>query len=192
MSFARIRSGILAIAVILSPLASLGETIDIGSRRELFVDGFLIQRITGLSRKLHEPRPGGVAIAYDGPLENRYSFYTTVLKDGDIYRMYYRGYLLEENKDARANSQSWAKAVEKALTCYAESRDGIHWVKPKLGLVEVNGSRENNVILGRGNQFCPFIDIRPGVPASEKYKANTEEPKVGLMGYVSADGVIGN
>jgi len=36
--------------------------------------------------------------------------------------------------------------------------------------------------------FCPFIDERPGIARSERYKANMEGRK-GLMGYVSADGV---
>jgi hypothetical protein len=36
-------------------------------------------------------------------------------------------------------------------TCYAESRDGYHWVKPELGLVERDGSTRNNIILYRDN-----------------------------------------
>ena len=28
-------------------------------------------------------------------------------------------------------------------TAYAQSTDGLHWTKPNLGQVEVNGSREN-------------------------------------------------
>jgi hypothetical protein len=28
--------------------------------------------------------------------------------------------------------------------CYAVSEDGLHWEKPNLGLVEYNGSKENN------------------------------------------------
>ena len=29
---------------------------------------------------------------------------------------------------------------------YAESKDGVNWRKPKLGIVEYNGSRENNLV----------------------------------------------
>ena len=67
----------------------------IGSRRELFVDDFLIGGLNGARLKLHEPKPGGVTIRYDTPWEGYpdtpLSFFTTVLKDGDTYRMYYRG-----------------------------------------------------------------------------------------------------
>ena len=53
--------------------------------------------------------------------------------------------------------------------CYAESKDGVHWAKPDLGLYEFNGSKQNNVI---GKPFgAPFLDTRPGVDASERYKA---------------------
>jgi hypothetical protein len=32
------------------------------------------------------------------------------------------------------------------VTCYAESRDGIRWTKPELGLVEFKGSSQNNIV----------------------------------------------
>jgi hypothetical protein len=34
------------------------------------------------------------------------------------------------------------------LLCYAESQDGVNWTFPKLGLIEENGSRDNNIVLG--------------------------------------------
>lgn len=161
-----------------SPVAATGwgesdfdASLDIGSRRELFVDYHLIGQLRGTRLKLHVPQPGGVAISYEKPWEDWYSFYTTILTDGDTYRMYYRCGL-----GAQSN------------TCYAESRDGIRWTRPTLGLFQIQGSRENNVILDSGRQFCPFIDGRPGVPAAERYKANMEA-KGGLLGYVSADGI---
>ncbi|MYD49853.1 MAG: hypothetical protein F4W93_00005, partial [Dehalococcoidia bacterium] len=144
---------------------------DIGSRRELFVDNFLVENLNGARLKLQEPRPGGVAIEYDQPWEREpagsRSFYTSVIKDGDIYRMYYRG--------------------DMTYSCYAESTDGINWTKPSLGLVEVEGSTENNAIV-RGRPLYPFVDDRAGVPDSERYKANSYV-KGGLAGHVSSDGI---
>jgi len=37
----------------------------------------------------------------------------------------------------------------------AESRDGIHWTKPNLGVCEWNGLRDNNIILP--NDDFPFV-----------------------------------
>jgi hypothetical protein len=59
-----------------------------------------------------------------------------VLKDGRIYRMYYRG-----------GSKEPDDREDKELTCYAESFDGIHWLKPNLGLHEFAGSKDNNIII---------------------------------------------
>ena len=155
---------------------------DIGSRRELFVDRLLVDRLEGARLKLQEPRSGGVAVQYDTAVEgypdHPSSFYTTVFEDGGVYRMYYRG-----------GSDS-----ERSLTCYAESADGIVWRKPDLGIFEVDGSANHNVIgFVQAPQFCAFKDTRPDVPDSERYKANalrtTRADNVGLFAYVSADGV---
>ena len=148
--------------------------IHIGSCRELFVDDYLIDTLDGTALKLHEPRAAGVALAYEEPWEDWVCSYTTVLRDGDIYRMYYRGRI----------AGSW--------TGYAESNDGIHWTKPRLGLVEFDGSTANNIILNSAVTFFPFLDTRPGVPAAERFKANgvaRSGPEGGLVGYVSADGM---
>ena len=151
------------------------DPLDIGSRRELFIDEYLIDQLEGARLQLQKPQSGGVALRYDSPTEGRFCFYTTVIQDGDLFRMYYRGH-------------PWGPEWLKSVTCYAESEDGAHWTRPELGIVEVEGSKENNVILPAGRQFCPFIDGRPGVPAAERYKANMEGAD-GLVGYVSADGI---
>ena len=149
-------------------------SIHIGSRRELFVDDYLIDTLDGTTLKLHEPRSAGVALTYEEPWEDWVCSYTTVLRDGDLYRMYYRG----------RHDGSW--------TGYAESSDGIHWTKPRLGLVEFDGSTANNIILNGAVTFFPFLDTRPGVPAAERFKANAvvrSKPEAGLIGYASADGL---
>ncbi len=122
--------------------------LNIGSRRELFIDNLLIDRLDGASLKLQTPQPGGVAVRFgaeEGDVDSPLSGYTTVLKDGDTYRLYYRGRGYERTP----------RGFE-SLTCYAESSDGVHWTKPDLGLVEVDGSKHNNVILDDGWQFSPF------------------------------------
>jgi hypothetical protein len=154
--------------------------MNIGSRRELFVDNLLIDRLDGANLKLQTPRPGGVAVRFgaaEGDVDSPRSGYTTVLKDGDTYRLYYRGRGYERTP----------RGFE-SLTCYAESSDGVNWTKPDLGLVEVDGSKHNNVILGDGWQFSPFLDTREGVPPEQRYKGNARHEE-GLKGYFSPDGI---
>ena len=142
------------------------EPIDIGSRRELFVDDHLIERISGTGTlRLHHPIPREVSIVHDAPWEGTASGSHTVFQDGDRYRMYYRGW------------NFWfAKGMlhfSKPVTCYAESKDGIHWKKPDLGLVEFEGSKKNNIIRNGigGLNFAPFIDHNPACPPEARYKA---------------------
>lgn len=165
-----------------STVAVSQETLDLGSRRELFCDRYLVDRMDGVSLKLHEPQPADVALTFDAPWEGRYCGYVTVFQDGDRYRMYYRG-LPQAGKDGSATE----------VTCYAESRDGIDWTKPELGLFEVNGDEDNNVVLANqppfSHNFAPFLDTRPGVPAEERYKALAGTSETGLHGFVSGDGL---
>ena len=157
------------------------EATAVGSRRELFVDRALIERTEGLRLQLHEPRDEGIVLRFDQPHEGPFAGYATVMRDGDKYRLYYRGI-----------SQAGLDGSEHERTCYAESSDGIHWTRPQLGLFEFQGSKRNNLVLANAapvtHNFCPMLDTRPGVPAAERYKAagGTGDK---LFGYVSADGI---
>ncbi|HQX51392.1 MAG TPA: hypothetical protein PLY87_03230 [Planctomycetaceae bacterium] len=147
-----------------STTSSGGEPIDIGNRLELFVDDHLIESIEGdVSRQLIRPEPREVVFETGEPWEGNTSGYYTFLQDGDTYRMIYRGW----QHDAKM------KAVHKEVTCYAESKDSIHWTKPNLGLFEWNGSKDNNIVwLGSGtHNFTAFRDDNPTAPAESRYKA---------------------
>lgn len=156
------------------------EPIKLGSRRELFIDRFLIAEMTGVELRLHEPK---LAPATSEPADNLE--YGTVIKDGDVFRLYTR-----DGRGAKFDGDS------SEVTRYCESRDGLHWTRPKLGLHAVEGSAENNVILHEKSvchNFSPFLDMRPGVPAEERFKALAgtilRNPGGGLIAFVSGDGV---
>ena len=53
------------------------ETIDIGSRRELFVDDLLIGQLKNARRVLHRPQRREKALVFDQPWEGGFSGYTT-------------------------------------------------------------------------------------------------------------------
>jgi len=61
------------------------NVLDIGSQRELFVDRYLIDRLDNATLKLHEPQ---LAPAMTEPANNLE--YGTVIKDGDLFRLYTR------------------------------------------------------------------------------------------------------
>lgn len=160
---------------------SAAEPIDIGSRRELFVDHHLIDRMENATLQMHAPRAAEKVLTFDRPWEGAFCGYITVIHDGDLLRMYYRGL-------PRAGGDGSSSEV----TCYAQSRDGIHWEKPNLKIYEVDGTRDNNVILANHapatHNFSPFKDTNPQAPASQRYKALGGTAK-GLLAYASPDGI---
>ena len=155
--------------------------IQLDSRLELFVDHYLIDTLIDTRLVLQKPRDEGSVLKFDKPWEGAFCGYFTIIKDGETYRAYYRG-IPEAGKDG--NSME--------ITCYAESRDGINWKKPNLGLYQVNGTSKNNVILMNAapvtHNFCPFLDTKPGVDPNQRFKALGGTEKSGLIAYVSADG----
>jgi hypothetical protein len=163
--------------------------VDINSQRELLVDEHLIARMDGVALKLHKPQAHDVALVCDAPWEGNTSGYFTLFQDGDLFRAYYRGAHYDE---------AAKKGGHEVVTCYAESRDGITWVKPKLGLIEFNGSKDNNIILMREgtSNFAPFKDTHPNCPPESRYKAvastgdnTTRKKRPSLQAYHSADGL---
>jgi len=162
--------------------AQQSKPIDIDSRRELFIDHYLIDRLDRTRLVLHQPRDEGSVLRFDEPWEGPFCGYCTVIKDGDKYRFYYRG-LPEAGRDGS----------EREVTCYAESSDGINIFKPKLNLFAVKGTKSNNVILADAapvnHNFSPLLDTRPGAPEDRRYKALGGTKKSGLIAYISADGI---
>ena len=60
-----------------------GGPLAIGQRRELFVDGRLVERLSGsASLRLHHPEPREVALVHDAPWEGAGSGYHSVIRDG--------------------------------------------------------------------------------------------------------------
>jgi hypothetical protein len=55
-------------------------------------------------------------------------------------------------------------------TAYATSQDGIHWEKPIMNCVEVNGSRENNYIIGEMLSLNYNIIVDPSDIPARRYK----------------------
>jgi hypothetical protein len=152
------------------------DPIDIGTRCELLVDDYLIDSLSGAAKQaVQQPVPKEVVLVTDKPWEGNTCAYYTIFEDGDLYRMYYRG--------SHWNTET-KTSTHPEVTCYAESRDGIHWAKPNLGLFEFEGSKENNIVWeGIGTHcFAPFKDENPACEPDARYKALSRGRPVGKKG----------
>lgn len=129
---------------------------------QLLVDDYLIASKSGLVRKYHafEKYAGNPIIRPDMPWEFNMVKCMAVLPEesGKGFRMWYGSGAPENDPD-------------KGHSLYATSEDGIHWVKPKLGLNEwkVDGSKANNIIGGNGSVMHTPQDPDP----ARRYKAVT-------------------
>ena len=65
--------------------------IDLGSRRELFVDRFILSSMDGAELRLQRPVEREKVIHFDRPWEGAFCAYATVIQDGADYHIYYRG-----------------------------------------------------------------------------------------------------
>ncbi|MFA7174085.1 MAG: hypothetical protein WC340_11880 [Kiritimatiellia bacterium] len=176
--------------VVLLLLNAWPAVVDIGSRWELFVDAGLVQQANGTALKLHTPIKREVVLVMDQPWEGESGAYVSAVQDGGRVLLYYRGSAVLKND-----------TDERQVTCLAESTDGIHFTRPKLGLVEVGGTKDNNVILeGRSaHNFAVFLDTNPAAQIDARFKAlggvkdarkdKTSERAGGPFAFASADGV---
>ncbi len=158
--------------------------VNIGTDRQLFVDDFLVAESHNVERALHEPTREEVAIASEHPWEGMFSGYHLVLNDGSKWRMYY------------LCSGGSGKLTGGWRYCgYAESDDGVEWRKPTLGIIEFDGSKENNLVYGGPHtEFAPFLDANPDTKEDELYKAfavqrGSDQRKAGLLPLASPDGL---
>ncbi len=115
---------------------ALLEGLPTGPWRRQFLDAAVVEQQQGLSRVFHaaEKHPANPVVTADKPWETASAItgpyvYGTILWDEGKLRMWYQVL----NKGNHVG--------------YAESRDGIAWMKPELGIIEHNGSRANNLVV---------------------------------------------
>ena len=114
------------------------NTVSIGSDWQLFLDDFVIARSTGFDRVVHHPCPYGVVIPADKPWETAGATAMMVKRlENGTFIAYYNAMWWDCDRGAtlKGFENDRAHHIFKGIA-YAESEDGINWVKPNLGLVE--------------------------------------------------------
>lgn len=67
---------------VVQPIIAGEKAVDVGGRRELFVDEFLIDKRQGLELRLRTPVPRDVVMVHDAPWEGTGCGYHTMFRDG--------------------------------------------------------------------------------------------------------------
>src|SRR5262245_21765892 len=104
----------------------------------LFVDDEEVEQVENLQRVVNRPRkhPTPVVVA-DRPWEGEraQAWGSVVVEPDGLLRIWYFAFNTERRKDE----------LDRGGYAYAESRDGVRWEKPELGVVEFHGSTKNNL-----------------------------------------------
>ena len=177
-------------AMLIVSLASMGELtaqetaqpLELKNHRQLFVDSWLIDELARVRLMPHSPVDEGPVVPFDKPWEGQFCGYCTVIKDGELFRLYYRG-----------RPEKGADGDIGEVTCYAESHDGLTWTKPNVNQFVAKGQAENNIILADAapstHNFSPMLDTAPNVDPRHRFKALGGTMSSGLVAWASADGI---
>ncbi|MBU0611225.1 MAG: hypothetical protein KKI08_25325 [Armatimonadetes bacterium] len=115
-----------------------------------------------------------------------------VLRDGGLFRMWYT--CANNPRCLERVQRQYAVWQDIMRVGYAESEDGLHWRKPKLGLVEYDGSRDNNIVPNLWRLPCIVRTDRSPV-AGEPYVTTEQERQISderALLQTSADGIHWN
>ncbi len=163
--------------------------INLGTKRECFFDDFFFDKEKTTARLLpHQAQIKEVGLTFTDDWESDGISYPHFFYDEGIYKMYYVAY-------AKSQNEGEAKPTRKYHIAYAESKDAINWVKPKLGICEWKGSKENNIVVDSTFDIKPFIDNmyvfrddNPDCPPDRKYKGICSKDSA-LWAFYSEDGL---
>ncbi len=145
---------------------SSNEPINIGARRELFVDSALIESMQNVHLQLGHPERREVVFVADAPWEDRTFAGASVVEENGRVRLFYRAAIRDMDVKNPNPKDSTVMAV-------AESTDGgLSFTRPKLGLCEFDGSNETNILTTGGWPGVPpvFRDTNPACHENERYK----------------------
>lgn len=149
--------------------------LPVGPEKLLFVDDAAVETMAGLDRTLHSPvkREENPLLIPEEPWETNGRFFVPfdVLREGEKLRVWYGCYRKSDNK--------------LTFTCVADSTDGTHWDRPRLGLYDFEGSKDNNIVW-QGRGVKPNFDPRDTDP-SRRYKGMTRVN--GFTPVFSPDGI---
>ena len=188
------------------------EPFHLGTKKHVFIDWSLIEPGYGLSFGGSKPESWEMSygiklnahlprltteplVVADRPWEDGYArsgigIYNTLFEDDGRFRLYYDAGDMSGELDVDEDLGT------QRVLAYAESNDGINWIKPNIGTVTYKGSRENNLVYGLDaspgrDSHGATVFKDPSSSEDERYKIislGTYEGRFCVYGGVSPDG----
>ena len=151
----------------------------IGTTKQVFIDYSLVEPgygVTwgdgiqaswemphGIAIKAHKPRIDyEPMVGLEKPWETAFTLHTTLFEDDGIFRLYYTVY-------GGQREVSYEEPTSYMLL-YAESTDGETWTKPRIGTVDLEGSKDNNLV------YALNVSLNRPVPTATVFKDPNRTP----------------
>jgi hypothetical protein len=142
---------VVALSACMTPPATAAPAgqeapLRLGPGPHLFVDDYLVATSVGLTRTTHQP------VKLPEP----------VFQKGESWHLQPQ-WFMKVAYDGKAGSfRAWYNVknpggAPNVCYAYAESKDGATWVRPNLGLVDVGGSTQNNLLAAPQGYFGLFL-----------------------------------
>ncbi len=179
--------------------------IDIGNRREVFWDDYIIdQKTSNANLMVHKPIKKEMVYNFDKPWESFVSYLHYIKLDDTHYMYYIAGVPCENNHQLTKDFNKEISTLK--CVCVLMGKDPLKLTRPNLGFYEIEGSCDNNIILLQNcdgefedefDNFFAFVDENPDCPPEERVKAiaQTVNHTKGFPGfrelwcYTSSDGI---
>lgn len=184
------------------------KALAIDTKPQFFLDDLFFAEQEGISLQVNPPRKAGVVMEPVHPWEAYRIAPSAVLEDEGVYKMWYLGIARYEGVPGQVACPRCAAANEGVrVVCrhcgwplrdcdwvhrelyhqgYAISTDGVHWERPRLGLLEYGGDWQNNFFPFTGAMCVPAVN--PKAPPAERFMAFSEQGGRQYLS-VSPDGV---
>lgn len=165
-----------------------------GARRFLLLNDANVAAAANMALRVGTvtKHPENPLFVEENPWERRFdNLYGNIVFDPHrgLYQCWYSPFIVAHSAHGmtlpqRLSSPFEGHAEQEMGVCYAQSRDGITWEKPNLGLVEYEGSERNNLVM-RGVHGSGIFRDDSEEDASRRYKALFQ----GLRVSFSPDGI---
>jgi len=136
----------VALSVLLSSMASAAPPREIGGAKQLFIDEDIVRTLSEVEFTLNPARRAERVLHATDPWAAAGLGFVNVIQQGGEFRMWYEVWTYVEQIPGH-----WMSRL-----CYAVSKDGIHWTKPRLGQVEFEGSGRK---MGQWNLYFGSDDL---------------------------------
>lgn len=111
----------------------------------------------GIAITAHKPRiDAEPMVGPEEPWETAFTLHTTLMEDEGVFRLYYTVY-------GGQRETSYEEPTSYMLL-YAESTDGQTWNKPRIGTVDLEGSKDNNLV------YALNVSMNRPVPTATVFK----------------------